>query len=220
MRVAKIDHLKPLDKKPIKFSFASNYQSLMFMDAETFFNKLREKAFLTEEFQQEIQKYLKELHFKAHDGLLSPGYIPTSIYYVQQGLVMGHIERPKHQPVTWFMNEGNFLIPPYFFHQQPATEFITFREQTILLSLSFATVREMIGKYDEALFLFLLLAEDSIKAGKEREYMLRMVPEERYLYLLKTSSFLFRRGHFDLLSSYMNISRRHFVRIRNKFSRR
>jgi CRP-like cAMP-binding protein len=189
------------------------------MEAANFFKKIGEKSFLTEELQQELKNSLSEVHFQANDGLLSPGYVPTSIYYVQKGLVMGYTGRPKPQMVTWFMNENNFLMPSFFFHQEPGTEFITFLEETTLLALSIDKVRDMINRYEEAFFMFLLLTEDSIRAGKEREYMLRLLPEERYLYIAKTSPFLFTRGHFDQLASYINISRRHFVRIRNNYSK-
>ncbi|MBB3058281.1 CRP-like cAMP-binding protein [Mucilaginibacter gotjawali] len=190
------------------------------MEAEKFFKKIREKAFLTDEIQQELKNSLTEMHFGPNDGLISPGYIPTSIYFIQKGLAMGYTGRQKPQAVTWFMNENNFLIPSYFFHQEPGTEFITFLEETTLLALSIDKVKDMINRYEEAFFIFLLLTEDSIRAGKEREYMLRLLPEERYLYIAKTTPFLFARGHFDQLASYLNISRRHFVRIRNNFSRR
>lgn len=188
------------------------------MEAANFLKKIGEKSFLTEELQQELKNSLLELHFQANDGLLSPGYVPTSIYYVQKGLVMGYTGRQKPQMVTWFMNEDNFLIPSYFFHQQPGTEFIAFPEETTLLAMPFDKVREIVSSYQAAFFMFLLLAEDSIRTGREREYMLRLLPEERYLYIAKTSPFLFARGHFDQLASYINISRRHFVRLRNNFS--
>jgi len=190
------------------------------MEAENILKKIREKAFLTDEIQLELKNSLTEMHFGPNDGLISPGYIPTSIYYIQKGLAMGYTGRQKPQSVTWFMNENNFLIPSYFFHQEPGTEFITFLEETTLLALSIDKVRDMINTYEEAFFMFLLLTEDSIRAAKEREYMLRLLPEERYLFIAKTTPFLFTRGHFDQLASYINISRRHFVRIRNNFSRR
>ncbi|MDB5151449.1 MAG: hypothetical protein JWR54_200 [Mucilaginibacter sp.] len=190
------------------------------MEAANFLKKIGEKSFLTEELQQELKNSLSELHFQANDGLLSPGYVPNSIYYVQKGLVMGYTGRQKPQMVTWFMNENNFLIPSYFFHQEPGTEFITFLEETTLLALPFDKVRGIVSSYQTAFSMFLLLAEDSIRTGREREYMLRLLPEERYLYIAKTSPFLFDRGHFDQLASYINISRRHFVRIRNNFSKR
>lgn len=190
------------------------------MEVENFLKKIREKTFLTEEIQLELQNSLTEMHFGPHDGLVSPGYVPTSIYYIQKGLAMGYTGGQKQQAVNWFMNENNFLIPSWFFHQEPGTEFITFLEETTLLVLSFEKVKALIDRYEEVFFLFLLLTEDSIRAGKEREYMLRLLPEERYLYIAKTSPFLFTRGHYDQLASYLNISRRHFVRIRNNFSRR
>ncbi len=190
------------------------------MEAANFLKKISEKSFLTEELQQELKNSLSELHFQANDGLLSPGYVPNSIYYVQKGLVMGYTGRQKPQMVTWFMNENNFLIPSYFFHQEPGTEFITFLEGTTLLALPFDKVRGIVSSYQTAFSMFLLLAEDSIRTGREREYMLRLLPEERYLYIAKTSPFLFDRGHFDQLASYINISRRHFVRLRNNFSSR
>jgi len=209
-----------LTGRPQNLLLPSVFNNTHMMEVDKFLKKIREKILLTEEIQLELKNSLTEMHFAPNDGLLSPGYVPTSIYYIQKGLAMGYTGRQKPQAVNWFMNENNFLIPSYFFHREPGTEFISFLEETTLLTLSFDKMKTLINRYEEAFYLFLLLAEDGIRAGKEREYMLRLLPEERYLYIAKTTPFLFSRGHFDQLASYLNISRRHFVRIRNNFSRR
>ena len=189
------------------------------METENFLKKIREKIVLPAAIEDEIKGSLTELKFQAHDGLLSPGFVPTSIYYIQKGMAMGYTNLQKPQVVTWFINENNFLIPSYFFQQQPGTEFITFLEESTLLALPIEKTRDIARRHPDAQTLFLLLTEDCVRAGKEREFMLRLLPEERYLYIAETKSYLFARGHFDQLASYINLSRRHFVRIRNTFSR-
>ncbi|MBB6131719.1 Crp/Fnr family transcriptional regulator [Mucilaginibacter lappiensis] len=189
------------------------------MDKEIFFSKISEKVFLTAQIRTLIEKNLSTLYFEKYDHLLSPGHIPTEMFYIEEGLVMGHTVRQKQKVVQWFQHNGSFLIPSCFFHQQPATEYITFREPTVLFSLPHTIIQSINKIHHESLNLFLLLAEDSIQAGKEREYMMRMFPEDRYRHLAKTQPYLFAGGHFEFLASYMNMSRRHFVRIRNRFAK-
>ncbi|WP_345949028.1 hypothetical protein ABDD95_19460 [Mucilaginibacter sp. PAMB04274] len=189
------------------------------MDQESFFSKISEKIVLTAQIKALIEKNLSTLFFEKNDRLLSPGHVPMEMYYIQEGLVMGHTIRQKQKVVQWFQFQDSFLIPSCFFHQQPATEYITFREPTVLLSLPHTIIQSINKIHRESQNLFLLLAEDSIQAGKERENMMRMFPEDRYRHLAKTQPYLFTGGHFEFLASYMNMSRRHFVRIRNRFAK-
>jgi len=83
--------------------------------------------------------------------LLKPGEITSYAWLIESGSAMGFIWRDGKKIPSWFWSENEFIVPMNsFFNQVPSESYIEILEPTILLSISFEHVNEVMKSFPEA----------------------------------------------------------------------
>ncbi|WP_316747735.1 Crp/Fnr family transcriptional regulator [Pedobacter gandavensis] len=147
--------------------------------------------------------------------LCSPEQIPNKILFVQHGLLRGYYKREKQQVTTWFAGPNEFIIPNNFFAGDPCQEYIECIENSSFLALDYETCLKIYLASNEVARLFLKLMEEKQQQTNMREKMLRIPnAERRFQRLTKEMPGLLQNVKDDILSSYLNVTRRHLERIK------
>lgn len=184
------------------------------IDYTEFVQRLNRTKTLSSKAKDLLFEGVRNNRFDASETFVSPGNHANSIYYIQSGIVRGAIEGPKEKITTWFKQEGDIIIPQGMFLQQVSEEYISTVIKTNLLSVSLNHIYKVIVSYPEAAELLLLLADEKVMEGQNREKMLRFqAAKDRYNYIEKNEPFLLRRVPNFLIASYLNVTKETFSRI-------
>jgi len=83
--------------------------------------------------------------------ILKPGQLSTHAWLIEKGSAMGFIFKDGRKVPSWFWNENEFIIPfDSFFNQVPSNSYIEITEPTILLSISFDRVNEIMKTFPDS----------------------------------------------------------------------
>lgn len=76
--------------------------------------------------QQALEKAAEPFSCSAQTHLLAPGMVQDQVYFIDEGIVMGHyLTKAKHF-VSWFAAKGDFATVVESFHcRKPSREYLT-----------------------------------------------------------------------------------------------
>lgn len=185
---------------------------------ENLFKRLNAIEKLSEAFKEYLARKLLTFEFGTGEQLPYRPPVSTTIYFIEYGLVSG-LTVSEQKTAKWFINDGHFILPSLSTHKKPLIERIEFLSQTLLIGLELNHATHAIEIFPEAKWLFLALQDERIHDSHQRELFLRLTADVRYAHLYKKLPMLFIDGHTEKLASYLNISRRHFARIKRKHTK-
>ncbi|SEO09398.1 cAMP-binding domain of CRP or a regulatory subunit of cAMP-dependent protein kinases [Mucilaginibacter gossypiicola] len=152
--------------------------------------------------------------YEALETILSPGNYPTSIYYIQSGIIRGAFEGEKDRMTAWFQKEGELVIPPNLFNNSAGEEYVISVTKVEVLTIPFAHLMHIAEKYSEAASLMIMLSLEVSIAGRYRESLLRLGSAKARYNLMKIKEpYLTLQVPHYLIASYLNITKETFSRI-------
>lgn len=140
--------------------------------------------------------------------LLKEGEICRYIYFISEGFLRSYVVKGNKEINIWYMMKDDMAAAAKSFHsQEPAKEFIEAMKETEVYCLSFEHLESISREFPEFQGMVLKLLWKYHTMFYDRLIdLLRLTPEERYQYLLKTQPELIQLVKEKYLSSYMGMS--------------
>ncbi|MEZ2338329.1 MAG: Crp/Fnr family transcriptional regulator [Chitinophagaceae bacterium] len=185
------------------------------IDSAAFVQRLNRTKSITLKLANALMEGLRVNRFDAQETFISPGNLPSSLYFIQSGIVRGSIEGESDKMTTWFKQEGDIIIPQGLFNQRAGEEYISaVSAKTVLLALPINHIQKVLESYPEAKELFILLISETTLNGQYREKLLRIsAAKDRYAFLSKHEDFILKRIPHYLIASYLNVTKETFSRL-------
>ncbi|WP_139298293.1 cyclic nucleotide-binding domain-containing protein [Pedobacter hartonius] len=187
------------------------------MNNDLLFKTLSGIAFLSLDFKEYLSEHIICHIFQKGDHMPYRPPVSQTIYFVQYGLVCGVNRTTNVKNTLWIADQASFIVPPLT-SSDLFVERIEFLSTTQLIGLESSFLAETFTRFPEAGKLWLGMISRSITESNKRELLLRLPPETRYATLFKQHPQYFISSYNENLASYLNMSLRHFARLKRRFS--
>ncbi|MET1055808.1 MAG: hypothetical protein ABWY16_10915 [Pedobacter sp.] len=191
------------------------------MENEELFKLLAGKYPLRAELKEKLNEMIKREYYAKSQLILRAGQISNRAWFIEKGAAMGVIFKEEKKVPFWFWNQGQLMVSiNSFFNQVPSETYIELVEPSVLLSISFDNVNEIIRLFPESNEYIRKVMHEYQKMSEKRILEFAAYsPEENYLHLIKDCPALFRKASVESIAAYMGISRKTLNRIRNRTRR-
>lgn len=191
------------------------------MENEELFKLLAGNYPLRPELKERLSEMIKREYYPKSQVILKPGQISNKTWYIDKGAAMSIIYREDKKIPFWFWNEGKLMFSLHsFFNQLPSDHYIELLEPSVLISISYEHVTELIKNFPESNDYIRKVMQEYQKMSERRILEFAAYsPEEHYLHLMKDCPALFRKASVESIAAYLGISRKTLNRIRNRTRR-
>jgi len=188
---------------------------------EELFKLLAGKYPLRSELKEKLSEMIKREYYSKSQVILKPNQIANRAWFIEKGAAMGLIYREEKKIPFWFWNEGQLMVSlNSFFNQVPSDSYIELLEPSVLLSISYEHVAEIVKMFPESNDYIRRIMHDYQRMSEKRILEFAAYsPEEHYLHLMKDCPALFRKASVESIAAYLGISRKTLNRIRNRTRR-
>lgn len=188
------------------------------MENEYFFNSLTGNSTNHNELRTQFCKMVERKSYAKNQIILTADQTSNQMWFVLKGFAMSYIYKEDRKIPYWFWNEAEIIVSTNsFFKQLPSDGYIEILEKSTLLSISYQNILYLTEKFPEFNGFLRIMLEDISYTAERRIFSLTtLTPEERYLLLLKESSFIIRKASVETIASYLGVSRKTLNRIRAK----
>jgi len=191
------------------------------MENEELFKLLAGNYPLRSALKEQLNEMIKREHYPKSQVILKPGQVANRAWFIVEGSAMGLIYREEKKVPFWFWNEKQLMVSlNSFFNQSPAETFIELLEPSLLLSISYEHVSEILKAFPESNDYIRKIMHEYQRASEKRILEFAAYsPEEHYLHLMKECPAIFRKASVESIAAYLGISRKTLNRIRNRTRR-
>lgn len=159
-----------------------------------------------------------ELTVRKGTSLDSSGYSYPTLYYVEEGLVMGSYIINELPYPSWIIDSGFISPGGVFSNQLPFAENIQAIEESRVYALNLNTAALILRDSPYFCQLFLEIQEESIHLAKEREILLRMTnAKDRFNVFAKNQRSVLFRVNAAILAKLLNMSKNHLFKIKKSY---
>jgi CRP-like cAMP-binding protein len=191
------------------------------MENKELFRLLAGKNSLRLELELKLNDMIKREYYAKSQIILKPGQIPNRAWFIEKGSAMGFVFKEEKKVPFWFWNENDIMVPlNSFFNQIPSETYIELLEPSILMSISYEDVQEILLGFPESNDYVRKIMQDYQKMSEKRilEFA-AYTPEEHYLHLMRDCPAIFRKASVESIAAYLGISRKTLNRIRSRTRR-
>jgi len=191
------------------------------MENEELYRILAGKHPLRAELKEKLNEMIKREYYPKSQIILKPGQTAIRSWFIEKGAAIGYIFKEDKKVPFWFWNEGQLMIPiNSFFSQKAADIYIELLEPSVLLSISFDSVEEIIKLFPDTNEYIRKIMEEYHQMSQKRILeLVALTPEEHYLKLMRDSPAIFLKASVESIASYLGISRKTLNRIRTRTRR-
>lgn len=150
--------------------------------------------------------------------LLQEGKIAQKLYFVEQGLVCGKLNRDGKEIINWFSYEKQFVTSLFsFISRKPSYESIETLEKCLLFEIRYENLQLLYRQIPTFEKLGRVLTEQYYIQLEERAMSLQYLSaKERFEQFVMKEPRLYQRISLGQLSSFLGISQETLSRIRAK----
>lgn len=191
------------------------------MENEELFKLLAGKYSLRLELKEKLNEMIKREYYAKSQIILKPGQIANRAWFIEKGSAMGFVYKEEKKVPFWFWNENELMVSlNSFFNQVPSESYIELLEPSVLLSISFDHVNEIMKGFPESNdYIRRIMNEYQRMSEKRILEFAAYTPEEHYLHLMKDCPAIFRKASVESIAAYLGISRKTLNRIRTRTRR-
>lgn len=176
---------------------------------------------LTESEWDILEGKLIRKEFKANSTIISEGRIVDSIYFIGKGLLRTYYLLSGKEINTYFACDGHFITSySSFISQTPSIEYIETIEDSIVYSISFATMAELYKLDSKFEKLGRLIAEKNYLCVIDRtRKMQTLTAKQKYLDFIKSyDKKIVQSVPQHQIASYLGIAPESLSRVRKQIS--
>jgi CRP-like cAMP-binding protein len=150
--------------------------------------------------------------------ILQEGKIAKKLYFIEQGLLYGNLNRDGKEIINWFAYENHFVTSMYsFIIQKPSYESIEALENCLVYEITYENLQLLYKQISGFEKLGRILTEQYYIQLEERTLSLQYLSaNEKYKQFLEKDPELYQRISLGQLSSYLGISQETLSRVRAK----
>jgi len=187
------------------------------MNKDLLFNALNRITPLSTDFKNYLSVHLSSHLFHKGDQMPYRPPVSETAYFIEYGLVCGVNYLTEEKVTLWFSGQERFIIPELPVPGKQFIERIEFLSPTLLIGLEFSRMKEAIRLFPEGISVCLAIIGHKIAESNEREILLRLPSKVRYTTVFARHPQYFIESYNDNLASYLNLSTRHFARLKKQF---
>ncbi|WP_207424318.1 Crp/Fnr family transcriptional regulator [Desertivirga brevis] len=163
-----------------------------------------------------VASFIRQV-YSPNQILLGGGQKAGSIYFVEKGLLRSYYLQKSNEITREFFTDNDFLIPGNFFSRGVSSDYVEVMDRSIVHQISYEDLMLVIKDYPELNQGIRELLEYRYERVQQRDQFLRInSAAERYRLFRLQSRFISDRATLPMLSSYLNMSRKHLSRIKNQ----
>ena len=165
-----------------------------------------------------LQGCFQQVEFRKNDWLVREGKICRHLYFLEKGALRGFYQAEDKEITHWFSFATDFVTSFHsFITQQPAVENIRLLENSVLWSISKATLNRLLADYPELERVLRKAYENYYIRLEERFVNAQFkTAAERYQELLDQTPHIIERVPLGYIASYLGISQETLSRVRSK----
>lgn len=192
------------------------------MENEELFRILAGKSSVCFELKERLNDMIKREYYPKNQIILRPGQIATHSWFIEKGSAAGYKHVENKEVTLWRCSEGNLMIPVRsFFNQQPADLYIKLLEPSILASISYDHIQEVMKTFPDSNDYIDRIMKDYRQItqyqGPDPD---SLTIEERLNNLRPDFRAIFLEASTKGITSYLGISKRTLSQLRNKNKKR
>ena len=172
---------------------------------------------VNEEQSKFLMPYLKVRQFDKKTIILNEGDVEQHLSMVVKGLVRKYVRRSKKDTTLQLATEGHLIDSEIsYLRREPSQVIIETIEPSILVSLTFDDMQEVLEKMPGANKMGRLLLTAMFMKKDERMYKhLQLTTRERFLEYNQNHPHMLQRVPQKYLASYLNIKPETFSRLKH-----
>lgn len=176
---------------------------------------------LEPELKTRLNEIIRRESFSKNHLILKPGQIATRLWFIEKGSALGFAYKEEKKIPFMYWDEKEVMVSIHsFFSQAVSDTYIELLEPSILLSISYEEVLELIKLYPETNGYIRKIMDNYQHMSEKRIFRFAsFTPEEHYLYLIRNRPTIFRKVSVENIAAYLGISRKTLNRIRNRTRR-
>jgi CRP-like cAMP-binding protein len=165
-----------------------------------------------------LLKELKVLHLPKGQLIIQKDKVEQSLYFIEQGAAMAHLDGLDHRIIFWFGMEGDVMLSyNSYINKTPGYENIELLEDSQVYEISTAVLSALYNQHTELANWGRKLAElELIKTEKRFISRLFKPAKERYEELCADYPALIQRIQLGYIASYLGVTQVTLSRIRAK----
>ncbi|WP_207531802.1 Crp/Fnr family transcriptional regulator [Desertivirga arenae] len=163
-----------------------------------------------------VASFIRQV-YSPNQILLGGGQKAGCIYFVEKGLLRSYYQVKSNEITRDFFADNEFLIPGNFFSRGISTDYIEVMDRSIVHLISYEDLMLVLKDNPELNQGIRELLEYQYERVQQRDQFLRInSAAERYRLFLSRYRSIADRATLPMLSSYLNMSRKHLSRIKNQ----
>lgn len=168
-----------------------------------------------------LSEMIKRESYPKSQLILRPGQISNRVWFIEKGSALGFVYKEEKKIPLWFWDENDIVLSLHSFFSQVSSEtYIELLEPSVLLSISYEEVLELIKTYPETNGYIRKIMDEHQHTSENRVLRFAsLTPQEHYLYLIKNKPAIFRKVSVENIAAYLGISRKTLNRIRTRTRR-
>ncbi len=183
--------------------------------------KLMEMNSSTPEAVQLLMDIGIEYEYKKGAVISNQQHSYPMLYFVEDGLVRGYLENEGNEHTLWLIQEGFILPSRGFITQISRKEHIEFLNYTRTWSVNLIKASVWASKMPVLDKMLMEIYETILMESFEREFFLRIPnASSRFEYLKQSCPATIYLVSKEIMASYLNISPKHYSRIKSEDARR
>ncbi|WP_259065087.1 Crp/Fnr family transcriptional regulator [Mucilaginibacter sp. X4EP1] len=187
------------------------------MKSETLIRLLSEKANLSAKFVEALELCIHTEIYKPHQIIQAAGNIENRLFFIESGFARNYFYDHfgnEHTVRIWepgdimFSYEGYYNVASYFY--------VEIMSQSQFISLSYEKLDELEKEFIEAKLLIRYFLLQFQKRDFEKQQLVSLPAEERYIFLRKNKNHLFSKINSKIIASYLQLSAKTLSRYMSK----
>lgn len=163
---------------------------------------------MTAGVKQAISDALQIHRFPKNTMLVSINEVNDRMFFFRSGLAYAFYKIEEREITSWFVKENDFIyIPDSFLDQKPSKEAIQTLEDSVVVSLTYASMEAIYDAFPAANRIGRLLTQGYLKKFDKRVRSLRMQSAEtRFKNFIEHYPKMFARLPQKIIASYLGIA--------------
>ena len=177
---------------------------------------IKKIAKLTDLFDEELDSIIKRTEVKKGEFLFEEGSICHQVFFIEKGLARIYYYSNSGKEITsWFFEENSFFtaIDSFYYHK-PTRVFCETLEDSVIYSIKYSELEDLINKEHGARLAFYVLYELMKRMTDFIVSIKFQSAEDRYNNMLKDYPSIFQRVSLGYIASYLGITQETLSRIR------
>ncbi|WPU97837.1 Crp/Fnr family transcriptional regulator [Mucilaginibacter sp. cycad4] len=178
------------------------------MNTRPLINLLTGITTISSAFELALSDRLEQEQYKPHQILHAAGQMENRLYFIETGFARNYFyDKDGQEHTVKFREPGDILFSYEGYYKVPSYFYTEIMEESRLISLTYHDLHELDSIFTEVSVLIKSLLLRFQKEEYQRQSLIALPNEERYLQLRKNNNALFQRTPSRIIASYLHMSR-------------